>query len=63
MPEYKEELKKLLLEGLPNYEITALPEEKVKELLDSLIAESTDEQKKDVLLKLLAQVIECRYFH
>lgn len=60
LPEYKEELKKLLDEGLTHYEITPLSQEQIDNHLAN-ISDITEEQRKDILLRLLVQVIDSRY--
>jgi hypothetical protein len=54
-------MKKLLDEGLTHYEITPLSEEKVKSILEELQAATEPDQKKDILMKLLVQVIDSRF--
>jgi hypothetical protein len=53
-------MKKLLEEGLTHYDITPLSQEQIDSYLKT-ISEAPEEQLKELVLKLLVQVIDSRY--
>ncbi len=53
-------MKKLLEEGLAHYDITPLSQEQIDGYLTA-ISQAPEEQHKDLILKLLVQVIDSRY--
>jgi len=55
-------MKKLLIEGLPIYEVKPLSEERVKELLAKVEEDVRSENNKQILIKLISQKIDGRLF-
>jgi len=60
LPEFKEEMKKLLGEGLPAFVIKPLSQERIVELLGKVEADAGSEANKEILIRLLAEKVESR---
>ncbi len=58
LPEFKEEMKKLLGEGLAGFVIKPLSQERIVELLAKVEADAGSEANKEILIKLLAEKVE-----
>jgi len=58
LPSYKEEMKKLLGEGLQAFTIKPLSQERIAELLGKVEADAGSEANKDIIMRLLAEKVE-----